>query len=88
MGFKPGTFWGTVVAFVEFVGGLALFFGFYAQLAALLLGIQMLVAVFWKLGRGQGLIGGYELDLLLAVTLVTLVILGAGTYSLEARLLF
>src|SRR2546422_7487913 len=32
MGFKPGRFWGTLIAVVEFFGGLAILVGFYAEL--------------------------------------------------------
>jgi hypothetical protein len=32
MGFKPGMFWGTLIASVEFFGGLAILLGFYAEL--------------------------------------------------------
>ena len=87
MGFKPGTFWGTLVALVEFVGGLAIFFGLYTGLAALLIGIEMLVGIFWKMSRGQGLAGGYELDLILLAGCIALLTLGPGVYSIEYRLL-
>ena len=87
MGFKPGTFWGTLVAIVEVVGGLAIFFGLYTQLAVLLIGIEMIVGTFWKMSRGQGLIGGYELDLILLAGCIVLLALGGGMYSIEYRLL-
>jgi putative oxidoreductase len=49
MGFKPGMFWGTLIAVVEFFGGLAILFGAYAELAAALFAFQMMVGTFWKL---------------------------------------
>ena len=83
MGFKPGAFWGTIVAFVEFFGGLAIIVGLYTQIAALLLAINMAVATLWKIKRGQKFIGGFELDLTLFVVGLTPATLGAGIYSLS-----
>ena len=39
MGFRPGIFWGTLIAAAEFFGGIAVLLGFYAELAAALLRI-------------------------------------------------
>src|SRR3989338_6911501 len=41
MGFKPGVFWGTIVAMVEFFGGLLLIAGLFTQLGAILIAVQM-----------------------------------------------
>lgn len=82
MGFKPGNVWGTIVALVEFVGGIAVLLGFYAQLAAFGLAIVMLVAIFWKLGKGQGLVGGYELDLILLSAAIAITLLSTGAYAI------
>ncbi|MDO8582590.1 MAG: DoxX family protein [bacterium] len=82
MGFKPGHVWGTAVALVEFIGGIALILGFLAQPAAFAMAIVMLVALFWKLGKGQGLVGGYELDLVLLAVLITITLLDSGAYSM------
>ena len=49
MGFKPGMFWGTLIAAVEFFGGIAILLGFYAELAAALFAFQRMVGTFWKL---------------------------------------
>ena len=85
MGFKPGGFWGTLVGVVEFLGGAALAFGFYVQIAAFLIAIDMLVAmasVKWgKFGfTGDG---GWELDLAYCIMALSLVLTGAGAGSLE-----
>ncbi len=82
MGFKPGTVWGTLDAIVEFFGGLAVFFGFYAQPAALGIAIVMLIALFWKINKGQGLVGGFELDLILFATAMAIALLGSGAYAI------
>jgi uncharacterized membrane protein YphA (DoxX/SURF4 family) len=47
MGFKPGMLWGTLIALVEFVGGIAIFLGIYAEFAAALFAYQMMVGTFW-----------------------------------------
>ncbi len=84
MGFKPGMFWGTIVAFVEVFGSLALILGFNAQLAAFLLAINITVAALWKMRRGQKLVGGYELEIAILATLLLIASFGAGTYALDA----
>lgn len=86
MGFKPGILWGTIVAFVEFLGGLALLVGFATQLAALLIAFDMLVAFLWKVQRGQKLVGGFELDLTLMASVLVLATIGAGSLSLDSFL--
>ena len=49
MGFSPGIFWGTLIAAVEFIGGIAVVLGLFAELAAALFAFQMLVGAFWKI---------------------------------------
>jgi len=83
MGFKPAYFWGAIVALNEFIGSLAIIAGLFTQVAGLLLGVQMVVAMIWKIRKGQKLVGGYELDMLLALVGFALVTTGAGFYSLE-----
>lgn len=82
MGFKPGWLWGTLIAFLEAIGGLFVLLGIGVQLFALLFTIQMLVATVWKMKKGQGLAGGYELDLLLVVSGLVLATSGNGLFSL------
>ena len=65
IGFKPGAFWGTLVALLETFGAAALALGFFVQPLAALFAILMLVAGLWKIKQGQKLSGGYELDLIL-----------------------
>lgn len=83
MGFKPGNFWGTIVAIVEFFGGLAIILGLYVQLAGLLLVINMGVATIWKIKRGHKFVGGFELELILATVGLALATLGGGLYGLD-----
>ncbi len=84
MGFRPGAFWGTVVAFTEVFGGLAVLFGVFAQFAAIPLAITMVVATLWKLKNGQKLINGYELDLMILAACLVLVTAGPGIYGIQS----
>ncbi len=83
MGFKPGVLWGTVVAVLEFFGGIAIILGLFTQAIALFIAFEMLIAFLWKLKKGQGLVGGYELDLILLASALTLAALGGGAYALD-----
>src|SRR3989344_4293069 len=84
MGFKPGRFWGTLVAIAEFLGGLLLIAGLFTQVAALILAIQFIVIMIWKLRSKQKLVGGYELDLILLVALLVLATTGSSLYALDS----
>lgn len=87
MGFRPGVIWGTLIAILEFVGGLALVLGILTQLIAALLAVEMFVATLWKIKQGKGFVDGYEFDLLLLAAALTLVTLGgSASYSLGALL--
>ena len=83
MGFKPGFFWGTVVAHVEFFGSLALIAGIGTQIVAALLVIDILVAALWKMSRGQKLVGGYELDIAILAAVLIIAGIGGGAYALD-----
>ncbi len=85
VGIKPAKFWVFVVGVVEFFGGIALIVGFATQLAALLIAIDMLVAI-WKVKAKQGFVGGYEFDLTLLVAALSLVLTGAGAYAIDLPL--
>lgn len=65
MGFKPGSLWGTIIAIVEFVGGIMLIIGLFSQLIGVIILIEFIVAVLFNIKRGAKLVGGYAIDLLL-----------------------
>ena len=65
-------FWGFMAAAAEFGGGL-------------LLTITMAVAVAMKLGTGAGL-GGASQALELGIVFLSLIFIGPGQYSMEARM--
>ncbi len=83
MGFKPGMFWGTIVAVLEFVGGWLIVAGLLTQVIALLLAFQMAVAIL-KVNLKRGFVGGYEFDLSLMAAGFLLAAFGGGDYSLDA----
>ncbi|MCH7882837.1 DoxX family protein [Patescibacteria group bacterium] len=82
VGIKPAKFWVFVVGVVEFFGGIALLIGFATQFVALLIAIEMLVAIIVVKFK-KGFVGGYELDLALLVMAISLVFLGAGAYAFD-----
>lgn len=80
----PGLF-AVLVTLVEFLGGIALILGLFTRWAALLLAINMTVAVLAvHLKHGfflQG--GGYEYALTMLFVNVGLALTGAGAYALD-----
>ncbi len=86
MGFKPGAFWGTVVAFTEVFGGLAILVGIAAPFAGFGLAIDMIVATLFKLKKGMKLINGYELDLMILAACLIIAVAGPGIFSLRSYL--
>ena len=82
MGFKPAMFWGTIVALVEFLGGLALIGGLLVQVVAFLVAIQFIVIIL-KVKRGKGFAGGYEFDLLIIAASLILFTIGGGAFGLD-----
>ena len=73
---------GPAIAFLEFFGGIALVLGLFTRPVALLLAVDMLGAILLVQIR-KGLIGGYELELLLLGTALALAVAGAGEYSFD-----
>ena len=71
-----------LVTFLEIFGGIALILGLFTRPLALLLALDMLGAIV-LVQIGKGLVGGYELELLLMVTAIALALAGAGEYSLD-----
>lgn len=82
---KPGKFWVLTVGVVEFCGGILLLVGLFTQLVALLLAINMLVAIL-KVNLKKGLVGGYEFELVLLCSALALLVLGPGVFSLDLPL--
>lgn len=82
LGFQPAIFWAAVVALLEFFGGIFLIVGFLTQIIAAFVAIQFLVIIF-KVNAKKGLVGGYELDLLMLGAAVALLALSGGGMSVD-----
>ncbi|MBI2175200.1 MAG: DoxX family protein [Parcubacteria group bacterium] len=85
VGIKPAKFWVAVVGIVEFFGGAALLVGIFTQAAALLIAVNMAVALL-VVKRKQGFVGGYELDLAFLAMALALLLLGPGLWSIDLPL--
>lgn len=91
MGFHPGSFWGPLVAVVEFFGGLALLLGFWTQAAVAIFVLEFVVINIWKIAKRQpfvsraaeGYVAGFEFDLLLLAAALALFTIGGGNFSLD-----
>lgn len=75
-------FFAYLVAWVETVAGIALIVGLMTTIASYLLAIIMVVAIFTVKAK-IGLVGGYELDLVLLAGLLTLAWSKASPLSLD-----
>ncbi len=76
------TFSAYLVSYTEFLGGIALIVGFLTPLAALMIAATMVVAI-TKVKASKGLVGGYELDLILLAAALALALAGPGALSLD-----
>lgn len=76
-----------VVSLVEFIGGLMLLFGAGTRLAALLLAIDMAVAILKvHFGHGYFLPAGYEYALTLLLANIALLVAGGGCASVDGAM--
>ena len=82
MGFKPGFFWGLLIALLEFVGGLFLIIGLLVQPLGILFVMEMLVAIL-MVKRKLGLVSGYELDIVILAASLVLATVGGGALTLD-----
>lgn len=79
LGLPPGT--AMFIATIEVVGGLMLITGIFTRVAALVLGIEMLVAIFITGGINKGW-DQHELEALLMAVSFGLVYTGSGKFSI------
>ena len=79
----PG-FTGPLIALLEFFGGIALALGFLTRLVSLGFVFDMIGAIV-LVGMKKGF-SSYELEFLLFVSSLTLTLVGAGSYSVDAAL--
>jgi len=82
--FAPA-FWGFLAAFAESVGGLLFTLGLFFRPAALLLAGNMTVALITHITAGDNfMVYGHAMDLL--IVFAASILIGAGRYSLDAKL--
>ena len=81
MGFSPGWITGDIVAFTEFVGGIAMIAGIWPGLVATAFGFEMLTGFFWKLKIGKSF-SDYSYDLQLFVLSLAVMVFGGGAFVL------
>lgn len=74
-----------LVALVEVVGAVFVIVGFWTQIAGLLLAINMFFAIMLVV-RKKGFVDGYEFELMLLAVGLMLALVGAGSISVDARL--
>ena len=79
-------FWGFMAASAESVGGLCLLLGLFTRAAAAMMAATMAVAVTMHLSRGDGLYGASH-AIEAGVVFLSLILMGAGRYSLDRGLL-
>lgn len=85
MGFKPGWLWGTICAFVEFFGGIAMLLGFFAEIAAALYGFKILIGTIWKF-KIKKPFTDYSYDIQLVALCLVIMAFGPGVYALAAAI--
>lgn len=88
MGFRPGMFWGTLIALLEPLGGIALVLGIVTVPIAALFVFEFLVIIVWKISKHMPFVGGWEFDFLLWAAAIILLLFGAGMLSLDHLWLF
>ena len=81
MGFRPAGLWGTVVAFNEFFGGLAMLLGIIPEVFAATFGFQMLMGTMWKL-KIRKPFSDYSYDIMAFVLAAFIMMYGAGAFVL------
>ena len=80
-GFRPALFWATVIAATEFIGGILLLVGVFARIVSLVVILQFIVIIVWRLKSRDSFIGKLELDVLVLAAAVALLTLGGGAWS-------
>ncbi|MDQ1910744.1 DoxX family protein [Paenibacillus sp. GD4] len=86
IGIKPGVAMAVMAGLMELIGGLLFAAGLFTPVAAVLIALTMLVAIF-KVHGPNGIwatSNGYEYPLVLLAVAVGVALTGAGAYSLDA----
>ncbi|URJ47655.1 DoxX family protein [Paenibacillus polymyxa] len=86
IGIKPGVFMAVSAGLMELLGGALFAVGLLTPLAALLIAVTMLGAIF-KVHGPNGIwatANGYEYPLVLIAVVIGIALTGAGSYSIDA----
>ena len=81
--FAP-TFFGFMAAFAEAIGGCCFILGLFYRPACILLGITMIVAANFHLGKGDGLKGASH-AIELGIIFWSMILIGPGAYSMDQK---
>ncbi|MEX2515105.1 MAG: DoxX family membrane protein [Candidatus Paceibacterota bacterium] len=84
MGFKPGWLHGSIVAAVEFLGGLGILLGILTWIPAAAFGFEMLLGAGWKITKTDKPFTDWSYDLLLLALMLVLLAFGPGAYAVNA----
>lgn len=82
MGLHPGLLWGTIVALLETLGGVALILGLFTPFFAGLFAAQMILGTIWKIFIGRKTFEEYSYDLLILALCLVILSFGSGAFSL------
>ncbi len=87
IGYKPGAVWLSIGIFVELVGGLCLALGLFTRVAALLVGLFMVNAIWSLWAKGFfWTAGGWEYSLLILAVSLVFMVRGGGNCSLDSKM--
>jgi putative oxidoreductase len=88
LGYSPGMFWGTLVGFTEFFGGILLVIGLFTRFAAAAVVIFMINAIIFtsKTGGFFWTNRGSEFSILIFFVALFFLIRGSGNYSVDEKL--
>lgn len=87
IGYKPGAVWLSIIIFVELVGGLCLVLGLFTRVAALLVGLFMVNAIWTLWAKGFfWTAGGWEYSLLILAVSLVFMVRGGGSCSLDGKM--
>jgi len=82
MGFKPGIFWGSMIALLETFGSVMLIIGLFYNVIAALFAIHMLVGTIWKITATEKGFDDWSYDVLLLGFALVILALGPGAWVL------
>lgn len=83
LGLRPAVLWTLWIGILEFFGGILLIIGLFVQPIALLLMINMFFAIV-LVARRKGFVNGWEFEFVLLVMALSLLIMGAGAFAIDA----